>query len=317
MQLRARLARGPVDVLHAHTRVSQVVAWALSHACRIPFVTTWHGFFKPRWFRRVLPCTGDKTIAISQPVADHLREVFRIPDRNLRVILHGIDVDRVGQPVDAARRAAVRRQLDVPEAGVVIGTVTRLVPSKGVDQLIRAFRLVHRQRPDARLLIIGDGEDRARLERIVAEDGLGAAVRFAGAVDETASVLAAMDLFVFMPATEEGFGLSLLEAMASGVPIVGVRRGQGAAWVLDQSQAGVIVPPSDDLALARAIDTLLTDRAHARQLVARARQVVTAQYSLARVAGEVDVVYRDVLAAATVRRAARGIEPAPGGMVPP
>jgi glycosyltransferase involved in cell wall biosynthesis len=293
-----RLAAQPVDVIHAHTRVGQLLAWGLGRSLRRPTVATWHGFFKRRWFRRVLPCTGDLTIAISQPVAEHLRDVFQVPEARLRTILHGIDVPRFGPACAATRRETLRRSLGIPPGGAVIGTVCRLVPSKGADHLLAAFRLLHTRRPELRLLIVGEGAERLRLERLAAADGLGSAVRFVGALDDTAPALAAMDVFVFLPAVEEGFGLSLLEAMASRVPIVGIRRGQGAAWVLDQSRAGLIVPPEDLSALVAAIETLLTDRPKAQALAAQAREVVAARYSLDRMVNEIEAVYRELVAPA-------------------
>ena len=103
-----------------------------------------------------------------------------------------------------------------------------------------------------------------------------------------------MQVFVFLPARQEGFGLALLEAMASGRPIVAVRQGEGAPWVLDQSRLGVVVEPDNVPALAAAVIRFLQDGDAARREVERARTVVRERYSLARMVEQVESVYKEV-----------------------
>ena len=296
------LAARRVDVIHAHTRVAQVTAHLLWTTHRIPYVTTWHGFYRPRWSRRWWPCTGEATIAISEPVARHLRDAFAVPRERIRLIPHGVDVARFAQPPDAGEQARFRERVTLPSAnGPVIGTVARLVPSKGVDQLLEGFRDLRSTHPAAVLVIIGDGPQRAALERLAARLGVASSVRFAGTIPDTRAALAVMDLFVFLPATREGFGLSLLEAMASGKPIVSIRRGGGASWVLEDSRVGVMVEPrpSDGRVapqqLARAMARVLDDSAQARQLGARAEETASARYDAARMIEAVEAVYREVV----------------------
>lgn len=184
-QVSRRLRAHPVDLIHAHTRVAQVVADRLSRRHRIPYVTTWHGFYRRRLSRRWWPCTGMRTIAISQPVADHLRTVFDVPASRIHLIPHGVDVARFAAPAPAADIQALRARLALDHVGPVIGTVARLVPSKGLDQLLAAFRHVAAQAPSARLLIVGDGPQRAGLEQVAQRLGIQRAVRFAGTLPDT------------------------------------------------------------------------------------------------------------------------------------
>ncbi|MBI3088037.1 MAG: glycosyltransferase family 4 protein [Candidatus Omnitrophica bacterium] len=302
-QLDGLLARQTVDVIHAHTRVAQVVAHGLWRRHGIPYVTTWHGFYRRRLSRRWWPCTGTRTIAISRPVADHLQAVFRVPESRIHLIPHGIDAARFAAPAGAAEVQALRARLNLDHAGPIIGTVARLVPSKGVDHLLEAFRRVvssldsardslRSQTPDASLLIVGDGPQRARLERVASQLGIQRAVRFAGTLPDTRAALALMDCFVFMPATEEGFGLSLLEAMASRRPIVAVRRGGGSTWALEESQAGLLVEPDDPQALADAIVRIMQDGALAGQLAACAQETARTRYDFERVVTQVEQVYQ-------------------------
>lgn len=288
------LRREPVDLLHAHTRVGQVAAAALSRRLRIPYVTTWHGFFRPNLGRRLWPCTGVLTIAISEPVRRHLLEDFGLPAERIRCIPHGIDPAPFEAPPDPIQQQRLRARLGLPQDGPVVGTIARLVPSKRVDELIRCLPQIRTSIPAARLLIVGDGEERQRLAGLARSMGVAEAVCFAGALPETPAVLSLMDVFVFLPAEQEGFGLSLLEAMASGRPIVAVRRGGGAPWVLEQGGAGTVVEPGDFQALASAIVRFLEDREAARHAAERARAVVRERFTLSRMVDQLEAVYREL-----------------------
>ncbi len=293
-RLAARLRREPVDLLHAHTRVGQVAAARLARRLDLPYVVTWHGFFRPNLGRRLWPCTGDLTIAISEPVREHLVRDFGVPASRVRLIPHGLDPTSFETPPEPAAQMAFRTQCGVPSGAPVVGTVARLVRSKGVDQLIRAFTRVRAAVPAAHLLIVGDGDARAGLEAIARAEGQADAVHFAGTLPGTALALSVMDLFVFLPAEQEGFGLALLEAMASGRPIVSVRRGGGAAWVLDRDGIGPLVEPADVGALAQRLTEWLRDPAAAQAAGRRAHDVVTRRYTFTQMADAVDSVYREL-----------------------
>ncbi len=294
-RVRRWLLAEPVELIHAHTRVAQVAAHALWSRTGIPYVTTWHGFYRRRLSRRVWPCPGCLPIAISEPVAAHLRDVFRVPPERIRVIPHGIEMARFTQRVEPSEQQRFREQVGLAYGGPVIGTVARLVESKGVAQLLASLREVTAQIPHAQALIGGDGDDRARLERVAQAQGLAQVVRFAGSLPETRVALSVMDVFVFLPARQEGFGLSLLEAMASARPIVAIRRGAGAPWVLEEAGVGVVVEPDDPRRLAEAITCLLRDPERARALGAQALAVAKARYDDARMIEQVEQVYGEAI----------------------
>lgn len=290
-QLSRALSRRPVDIVHAHTRVAQVVAHVVWRSNRIPYVATWHGFYRRRLSRRLLPCTGLRTIAISQPVAQHLRETFHVPPDRLHVIPNGIDVARFAQPVDAAEVETLRARLLLNAHGPVIGTVARLAADKGVSGLIESVQRIRQRLPQAKLLVVGDGVERPRLEQQARALGLAEAVAFTGSLIDTRAALSLMDVFVFLPAIKEGFGLSLLEAMASARPIVAVRRGGGASWLLEESGVGLVVNPDDPQGLCDAIVRVLQDTTYATRLGVQAREIVTQRYTLERMARDVEAVY--------------------------
>ena len=292
--LAQRLQREPVDVVHGHTRVGQVVAASLAQRLGVPYITTWHGFFRSNLGRRLWPCLGQAAIAISDPVREHMIQALQVPEHLVRVILNGIDPAPFEVPVDPQTQRSFMQRLGIAPGTPLIGTMARLVASKGLDVLIRSLPVIRAAIPDAKLLIIGDGPHRAALAQVAVEAGVSAAVTFAGSLPEAPVALSLMDVFVFMPAEQEGFGLALLEAMAAARPIVSVRRGGGATWLLEHSGVGTIVPPDDPGALAGAIIRTVQDSAAAHRAAGQARALVSERYSLARMVDQVEDVYDSV-----------------------
>ncbi len=120
-QLTTRLQQEPVDIVHAHTRVGQVVAACVTQRLQIPYVTTWHGIYTRRLGRRLWPCTGDLTVAISGLVQDHLRQVFHVPESRVRRIYNGIDTAHYATPPEPESLQAYRERWHIPVGCPVIG----------------------------------------------------------------------------------------------------------------------------------------------------------------------------------------------------
>ncbi len=180
-------------------------------------------------------------------------------------------IDCIPNPVDPAPRAAGSGR---PPGGGVILNAGRLHEQKGQDLLIRAFALVADRYPGWTLRIVGEGPMRARLEAMVADLRLSDRVIFAGAVADMAAAYDGADLFAF-PSRYEGFPNALAEAMAHGLPAVGLRRCQGAVYLLDgEPPAGLVVEGDTDAdvaPLADGLDRLMGDPALRAALADRAR----------------------------------------------
>jgi len=160
----------------------------------------------------------------------------------------------------------------------VVGMIARLTAAKDHMNLFDAFLRVREAHAVARLLLVGDGELRADLERAVHQRRLSHTVVFAGRRDDVADVLSALDVFVLSSATE-GLAVTLLEAMAAGLPVVATRVGGNPEVVVD-GDTGRLVPPRDPIALAAAIGEMLSDRARATRMGERGAERARGRFGI-------------------------------------
>ena len=172
----------------------------------------------------------------------------------------------------------------------------RLRRDKGHDLAIRSMREVLKDEKRARLLVVGDGPERARLSALVRELGLGRAVSLLGQRDDVPAILAAAD-GVVCASRSEGFGLAVAEAMAAGVPIVATRVG-AIPEVLRAGEDGLLVPSEDPAALGAAVVGLMRDPSRAEALRARAQSRAEEEFSLERMIALHEELYEGLLKSA-------------------
>jgi glycosyltransferase involved in cell wall biosynthesis len=206
------------------------------------------------------------------------------------VVHNGIDTERFTR----ARASDTNRP-------IMIGTVGHLAPIKGFDVFVRAAKLISAHRDDIRFVIIGEDKSaqmdhRRSLESLIAELGLSEIVSMTGWRDDMPAVLSTLNLFV-SAARSEPFGLSIVEAMAAGLPIVAAAS-EGALEIIEEGITGKLVATGDPEALAQTINALLDDPLECSRLARNAKLAARERYSLARMASDTERVYREVLAGA-------------------
>jgi glycosyltransferase involved in cell wall biosynthesis len=291
-QLWPLIGRAKIDVMHANTRVTQVLADLLSWVSRIPVVTTCHGYFKPRLSRRLWPCWGRKVIAISDPVRQHLLADLGVAPERVALVYNGVDSDQFRlRSGDEIAEAKVRFGCDPKKK--LVGHIGRLSSVKGQRYFIQAAAELCRKRNDLQFLLVGDGPERAGLEALVKAQALDSVFLMKPTVSDTSEAYAAMDVFV-MPSLQEGFGLSVLEAQARGVPVV-VSGAGGLSTLVRDRETGLIANPMDSASLAGAIETCLDDIVLRRTVVESARRQAVEKFSVRRMALETRVVYSEIL----------------------
>jgi glycosyltransferase involved in cell wall biosynthesis len=289
---RAARAHG-ATVVHAH-QYSPFVYSALARAFHRgpPVVFTEHGRLsdagpsaKRRRANRLLRRYAGSVFAVSKDVRAHLLAEGFLDDR-VGVIYNGIDV---GPPPDAATRAAVRRDLGVSDADIVIGTIARLDPVKDLGALlVAASRLAETSLP-CTTVVIGDGDERPNLEAQAATLGIANRVRFLGHREDARRWLAGCDVYA-NSSTSEGVSLTILEAMAAGLPVIATNVG-GTPEVVTED-CGVLVPPREPEALADAICQLGESAGRRRLLGAAGRTRVEARFTLDRMVASYQSAYQ-------------------------
>jgi sugar transferase (PEP-CTERM/EpsH1 system associated) len=238
----------------------------------------------------------ERYVAVSQDLADWLSARVRTSRGRITQVYNGVDTTRFHPVVDG--RAPLPVADWASDEHVVIGTVGRLDPIKDQARLIDALALLGQQ-PDtraARLVIVGDGPERDALRAHAQRLGVDDAVLFTGPRADVASLMQAFDVFA-LPSQNEGISNTLLEAMASGLPIVATRVG-GNPELLTDEVSGRLVPARDTIALARALADYVASPALRRAHGAGGRAAVLERFSLAAMVAGYQSVYQQLHAAA-------------------
>ena len=295
----SRLARiikdNKIDLVHAHTRVSQVASYLACRRTGIPYIATCHGYFNAKLSRRLFDTWGEKVVAISEAVRGHLEKDFNVDPGRIEVIYNGIDLRRFSNTYSSDQIARAKRSLGI-QRGDVVGTMGRLSSVKGQKYLIEAMKEVVSRSKDARCLIIGSGREGPALQNLAKSLGLEDRVIFTGAAYmDIPLYLACMDIFV-LPSIEEGLGLALLEAMSLGRPCVASATG-GIKDIVNDGVNGVLTPVGDSGAIANAILKILNDKALAKNMSSKAIDFVKGRFSIEAMADKMIDLYRRVIRA--------------------
>jgi glycosyltransferase involved in cell wall biosynthesis len=297
------------QILHTHTAKAGFVgriAALLAGNARPPIVVhTFHGhvlrgYFNPfvtlgfRTLERWLASVTTKLIAVSPEVRDDLVRLGVAPEEKFAVIRLGIELgERVGGGDDVRRET--RRQLGVGPDAFVVGWVGRMTAVKRTDDVLRAFRELLDRDVDARLCLVGDGPDRAHMERRAHELGIARRCLFVGYQDDVAPYYEAIDALL-LPSVNEGTPVSVIEALAAGRPAVATRVG-GVPDVVRDGVDGFLSDVGDASTLADRLAELARDPERRAEMGREGREHVVQRYAVDRLVDDVDRLYRELLSA--------------------
>ena len=290
VRLMSLFLRERFDVVHTHNPIPLIYAALPARLSGSRVVHTKHGPHPDTWQRLMLRRVGAASThafcPVSRATADFARELHEVRDHKVHVILNGTDLDRF-QP-DAVARAAMRDELGIPRDAWVTGTVGRMAKVKNQALLVRAMAPL--LGPQARLVIVGDGDEATRTRELAAELGVAEYCHFPGETRDVPRYVSGFDVFA-LSSDSEGLPLSLAEAMAAERPIVATSVG-GVPKVVDDGETGLLVPKGDEAALRGALSRLATDRALAALMGRRGREVALVRYSADRMTDEYEALYR-------------------------
>lgn len=294
-----------IRVVHSHGKGAGLYGRLAARRAGIAAVHTFHRVHYDRYppgvrsaylaMERGLARITHTIIHVSASQAAEAGPLGLAPAERARIIVNGIDGARVR--AQCRPREGARTALALNPAALVLGTVARFDPVKGLETLLEAMARLRQRRPGAVCLVVGDGPESGRLRAQARRLGLGGTVVWTGPLPDAARYFAALDLYV-TASLGEGLPLGVLEAMASSLPVVATRVPGHVDAVVD-GVTGLLVPPRDASALAEAADALLADGARRLRMGEAAREHVAREFSAARMTAEVADEYRR--AAASLR----------------
>ncbi len=287
-----------VDVTHAHqfTPFFQAMLSRLAHR-HPPIVFTEHGRHYPdsrSWkrvlFNRGLSRSDDRFIGVGQSVCDALIANEGLPQSRVELIYNGVDLGPYRAACgDSVLRQTVRAELGLRKDEFVILQVARLNSLKDHQTALRTIQRLTANGHSAQLILAGDGEERGQLEAFVAAQQLESHVRFLGARRDVVRLMSAADVFL-LSSISEGIPLTLIEAMAAGLPVVTTNVG-GCGEVVIEGVTGLLAPARDDAQLARHLETLQFDSLKRRCFGDAGAARATKLFSLDRMLDEYSEVY--------------------------
>ncbi|MGQ9813580.1 MAG: glycosyltransferase family 4 protein [Candidatus Roseilinea sp.] len=296
---------------HPASRLGAWFCFALSLS-RVPVVcveqrvTSMQDVRVPAWARRLMPALFrlsrarvTHTIAVSTDNARALVDMYRLPSETIHVVHNSPGIATLEAEQAQRARAEIRAELGLTPDQWMILTLARLTANKGHRYLIEAAARVTQRCPGARFFFAGPEDERDQIERHIHQLGLERFVSILGYRADVARLLAASDLFV-LPSLAEGFALSIVEALAAGLPVIATCVG-GAPEIIRPGQNGFLVPPADARALAEHIVEVIEMPAEQRARLREAARETAARFSPQEMGKRTLAVYRSALAGASRR----------------
>jgi glycosyltransferase involved in cell wall biosynthesis len=294
-----------VDILHVHGARAALfgrLATASLDRRRPRLVYTIHGFAAPHYpqprrgvllaTERILAPLTDRFVAVCNAEREALTAARVARPEQIQMVWNGINTARF-QSV-RPDRTAWRASLSVPPDAVLITTICRLYKPRDFETLLHAFRLVADACPSGHLLIAGDGPLRAQIEAQVGALSLEQRVTFSGWRDDAPSVYAASDIYALTTWGWEGLPLTILEAMAAGLPVVATDAG-GVPEAVANGETGLLVARRDVEGLAKALRTLIEHPAQRQRMGSAGRARAEAHFALARMVAQTAAIYERLL----------------------
>jgi glycosyltransferase involved in cell wall biosynthesis len=292
LRLRALLKELRPDIFHTYLLHGNVLGRLIGRLVNVPVIIGSERTIGQarRWGRLATRLTNPLTdaVEVNSEICGHaVEEDLGVPRDKIEVVCSGLDLTAYGSVIN---RDELRAELGAAAGQHLIVYIGRLRPVKGVEYGIRAFVLAYSQRPDIRMAIAGEGDQKEYLQSLTNELGAEEQVKFLGVRNDVPELLNAADS-VLMPSLNEGFPRTAIEAMAAGKPLVATNVGGTPEAVVDGS-TGILVPARDADALAKVIVDLVGDVELQARLGKTGRERAEKNYSVERYVSRLDEMYR-------------------------
>lgn len=300
-QLAEIFHRQRIEVVHSHNWTTFLYAVLAARLASVPVIL--HGEhgrdteqyehnWKKSWVRKYLASCCDQLTAVSSDIAELLRNTWGVPEWKISLIPNGVMLDKFKavRARDPAKRA-LGIAAHAPAIGAVIGYIR---PVKDLRTLFMAFALVRKRVPDAQLLVVGHAPDLRQFENLAKELAITGAVHFLGKRSDIPEIMSAFDVYV-NSSIYEGMSNTILEAMASGVPVVATAVG-GTPSIVSDGVNGFLVPPKAPEPMSEAISHLLLDPKEHEAISRAGRQHVERHHNFQDTVKRHEALYLDLVA---------------------
>lgn len=305
LRLTRLVRQSGANLVHTNHLLDHVLGGTAARLAGVPVIRTLHYVVAPPGERDAGPRAGlerslsaaanrwlaDHFIAVSEAVAEAHTGFSNVPPERVTVVHPGLHVQRWVREPRPEELRRIRVELGLEGAYPVLVNVGRLRPVKRQDRLVALMGQLVRERPFARLLIVGEGICRRRLERSIRDRGLESHVHLLGQRSDVREILGVSDIFV-STSDREGFGLALVEAMLAGLPVICTLT-RAFTEILDSGVTGYIIP--DEASLPGRVLALAAEPDLLRRMGARAREVAAERFDVARSVRRLEAVYDRVL----------------------
>lgn len=289
------IKRMEVDLVHTHLFTANLWGRIAAKLAGVPVISSEHGMDSWRnaidlALDQILTSINEKVVFVSHGVKEFYSERNPAVDQKARIIHNGIEIDKFAPVAD---REKIRRQLGLSPNAHVVGIVGRLVPDKAHHHFIEAIKLIAKEDPQIRALIIGEGKLLGQLKAKVIKMQLEDKIYFLGNQNELPALYQAMDVFV-LSSLREGLPLTILEAMAAKVPVIATNVG-GVAECIEHERDGILIEPSNPAKLVEAIQRVLSDQNLRENLIRHANEKVLSRFSVQKMTRDHESLYEEIL----------------------
>lgn len=292
------VANQRIEIVHAHmARDYPVAAYAVRRNSAARLIITRHVLFSLSRLHKFTLSHAARVIAVSKAVARQLADQKLIPPEKINVVHNGVDLSRFDSTGDRFDGTQFRRDLDLPEECLLVGSVGELNPLKGHQEFLEAAAQISNLFPEAYFIVAGvdvspSQANLSALKQSIQRLQLSSRVRLIGRMADITELFHSLDVFVSASQTES-FGLAIAEAMAAETPVVATRT-EGAQEIIRDGKTGLLVPIGDVKVLAESIGMLLRDEERRVSIAKSASEDVRMRFSLQQMVEATEKIYREV-----------------------
>jgi glycosyltransferase involved in cell wall biosynthesis len=243
------------------------------------------------WYDKLLAGLSTKIIAISEAVMKRFQWLHAKQPDKVKMIYNGVDIDAFHPDIKADH---IREEFNIRMSSPIIGIIGNLLKWKGQRNFLQAASEIVKVIPDAKFLIVGDGEDKGYLMNLCHRLGLGDCVFFTGRRYDIPKLMAAMDVIIHASVEAEPFGRVVIEGMAMGKVVVATNAG-GVREIIENDVTGFLIPPRNSSVMAEIIVQLIKDPARRKDVEINARRRVERYFSLQEHTRQIENLYRQII----------------------